>query len=158
MSLSQFQKNLNLSRYEEAKKFAFEYHKNDFYGNKPYFDHHLMGVATLVKRAGYDIVYQTVAILHDVKEDHKVPLDMIISKFGYDIAMAVDAISYRKGKETKQEYWERCSQNPLSCVVKYYDASFNRDTCHLEFDDNRAKYYSKIVKIMENKIIEEFSK
>lgn len=153
MSLSQFQKNLNLSRYEEAKKFASHYHKNDKYGDKPYFDFHLMGVANLVKRSGYGLVYQIVAILHDVREDHKIPLDMLISKFGYDIGMAVDAMSYRKGEETKAEYWERCSQNAIASVVKSFDAKFNKEQSFYELNDKRGKYYAKIESIM-NKAME----
>ncbi len=150
MSLSQCQKNLNLSRYEEAKKFAEFYHKNDKYGEHPYFEYHLMGVNKLVKRAEYGLVYQTVAVLHDVREDHKIPLDTLISKFGYDIGMAVDAISFRKGEESKAEYWERCSKNPIASIVKTYDAKFNKDQSYFEFNDKRSKYYAKIESIMKN--------
>lgn len=133
-----------------AHKLAKEYHKDDKYGDKPYYDYHLCGVFTKVKNAGYSTIYQIVSLLHDLKEDHKYPIDLIVSQFGYEIAMAVDAISYRKGEETKSEYWTRCSKNEIASVVKYFDAKFNKDHSYYEFDDKRAKYYATIQSIMNN--------
>lgn len=147
---------LAIARYNEAFKISAEYHVNDLYGDKPYFEHHLKGVADLVRLAGYGLTYQTVALMHDLHEDHKYPIDLIISKFGYDIGKAVEAISYKKGEETKAEYWQRCSENHIAAVVKQYDAKFNKESSYSEFNDKRAKYYAKIEKFMKDSIIEKF--
>lgn len=131
-----------------AKSVAEEYHKNDLYGNENYFEYHLIGVYNLVKSNGFDETHQIVALLHDIHEDHSYPIDLIISKFGYDVGMAVKAISFNKRVETREEYYERVLKNDIARVVKHFDAKFNKEQCIKDFDIDRATYYEDIEKMM----------
>ena len=70
------------------------------------------------------------------------------SVYGSDVADAVEAISYQKGLETRDEYYKRCKANPLARVVKKYDAMFNMEHNALEGNEKRRNYYKKIVDVM----------
>lgn len=141
---------------ELAHKYAKYYHRNDMYGDEPYYDRHLCGVFNSVKDAGYSEEYQKVALLHDIHEDHSFPIDLLISIFGYNVGMAVDAISYRKGHETKQEYWRRCGENKIACVVKRFDAEFNSNSSYEEGDEKRGDHYAGLSKLMIHYLNENF--
>lgn len=129
---------------ERAKSESQYYHRNDKYGEHGYFEYHLMGVYEKVVKAGFGEEHQLVAILHDIHEDHKYPIDLIISIYGYDVGKAVEAISFRKGHETRDEYYSGCEKNEIAKVVKYFDSQFNREQSELEGNTKRSKYYSKI--------------
>lgn len=52
-----------------AAEMAMNAHENQLYGGHPYFEKHVMGVASRVARAGFPEEYVLVALLHDVIED-----------------------------------------------------------------------------------------
>lgn len=136
-------------KFQKAKSEAKHYHQDDRYGDYDYYDYHLVGVATLVYEHYKDFPIAilddllTVAILHDIHEDHGYPIDLIISKYGYDVGMAVKAISYNKAEETRDAYYIRCAANPIASAIKQKDAHFNRLQSLIENNFRRAKYYQK---------------
>lgn len=131
-----------------AKSVAEEYHNNDMYGEHNYYQFHILGVHDLVKQHNLSEKHEIVALLHDIHEDHKYPIDLIISKFGYDVGVAVQAISYNKGYETREEYYRRVLKNDIARDVKRFDAMFNKNHSIKTQDKKRAKYYEDIEKMM----------
>lgn len=142
---------MNIELIVDAKLLAQEKHKNDKYGKKPYYDYHILNVYNRVVDASQKLSEITraklsiVAILHDVHEDHNVALEYIAEKFGDDISIAVDAISYRKGKESREQYYKRVMNNQLARFVKIQDAMENAMNCSLENNWERMSYYTNIV-------------
>ena len=138
--------------FELACQDAKFYHKGDKYGTHDYYKYHLLGVVALINihepTSRLLQKYKVVGILHDIHEDHDVPLDTLRSVYGSDVADAIEAISYQKGLETRDEYYKRCKANPLARVVKKYDAMFNMEHNALEGNEKRRNYYKKIVNVM----------
>ena len=68
-------------------------------------------------------VVQIVALLHDTVEGGVVTLEEIERKFGFQIRVAVDALTRRKGEGELYltHYIPRVSLNPLAKVVKMAD-------------------------------------
>ena len=141
-----------MSLFEQACGDAKFYHKGDKYGTHDYYDYHLLGVVRLIQvhelTSRLLLKYKVIGILHDAHEDHNVPLDTLRKIYGSDITDAIEAISYRKGLETRDDYYKRCKANPLARVVKKYDAMFNMGQSALEGNEKRRNYYKKVVDIM----------
>lgn len=135
-------------RVELAWKYAKEAHKNQLYGDKPYFDYHIINVYNRVCEITDDINYHIVALLHDIIEDTDFDINLLGIIFGEDIKNAVLAITYNKKIETREEYYDRVLASPISKLVKYADASENMYNCYLENKFNKAMYYKKIVDMM----------
>lgn len=147
----------------KAALLAREIHGGDRYGKYPYFDYHIVHVAsnTIKVFNAFNLrtgcrteifneyyIYVCVAYLHDLVEDHNVTIDYIADEFGSVIANAVDAITYRKGFETRNEYYDRCKANKYSRLVKFADASENMKNCIKENNPKREAYYKKVCEIM----------
>lgn len=140
---------------ELAMKIAKVAHKEDRYGEKDYFEYHLMNVYHRVEAMvvgmpeGFAIAAKVVAILHDIHEDHDYPLAEIEMLFGKEVRDAVEAISFKKEVESREEYYERVLKNKIAIVVKRADAGENMFNCELDGDKkDRVAYYDKIVKMM----------
>ena len=110
---------------KDAKELAKKLHEGmtDKYGN-PYF-YHLERVANRVREMEYNMVDETseinlyiaAAYLHDVIEDTEMELWEIESKFGKDIAVAIDLLTRKEGV-TYSEYVERIRRDAKSDVIK----------------------------------------
>lgn len=141
-----------MKKIEIAMMIAKEVHKEDRYGDKVYFDYHLMNVyhraIELVEGEEEKEVVGIVAIFHDIVEDHGYDVEMIVKMFGKKIADAVVAMSFDKEKESREEYYERVMKNPIAKIVKIADASENRWNSELDGDVKRVAYYDDIVKMM----------
>lgn len=141
-----------MKKIEIAMMIAKEVHKDDRYGDKVYFDYHLMNVyrraIELVEGEKEKEIVGVVAILHDIVEDHGYDVGMIEKLFGKKIADAVVAMSYDKENESREEYYERILKNEIAKIVKIADASENRWNCEKDGDEKRFAYYDKIVKMM----------
>ena len=109
---------------EAAAAFAGSCHEGmeDKYGN-PYFEH-LERVADRVREMEYDCVHESALIedfiiaayLHDVVEDTEVELWEIETKFGKDIAVAVDLLTRKKGM-AYSEYIEKIRTAAKSDII-----------------------------------------
>ena len=91
-------------------------------GVTPYI-YHPIGVAALVRDAGYDLKVQTVAILHDVLEDTDCN-ESEIRAFGEDIFEAVSLLTRPDGAR-EAEYVARILENPIAAAVKNADKIYN---------------------------------
>lgn len=101
-------------------------HKNDLRDDNTPYINHPRAVAELVKNHG--AIYVTVALLHDVVEDHE--------KEGYTydyfrqqgfpeiIIAAIDSVTKREG-ESYCEFIKRAGQNEIGRVVKIADITHN---------------------------------
>ena len=102
---------------------------------KPYYDTHVVRVATAASRRAFagsvptDETYaiSIVAYLHDVVEDHSddgYTLEFIREEFGDKIADAVDAVTHRKD-ESYLAYVLRADKNDVAREVKLADLEDN---------------------------------
>ncbi len=70
------------------------------------------------------------AVLHDTVEDCGLTLETIGTRFGADIAEAVDALTKREGEDYTR-FIERCGRNPLARKVKLADIGDNSNLARL---------------------------
>lgn len=85
--------------------------------------YHPIAVAGLVRDAGYDLRYQTVAVLHDVLEDTETDEEELVV-FGEDILEAVKLLTRLEGAD-EAKYVAKILQNPIARVVKNADKICN---------------------------------
>src|SRR4051812_30513137 len=64
----------------------------------PYFEH-VVGVAMILDRLGFDESVVIAGLLHDVVEDTEVTLDQVRGRFGDEVARTVEACSEVKNDE-----------------------------------------------------------
>lgn len=129
-----------------AIELAARYHRNQVdKGGEPYILHPLR-VMTAVRQAHFSAKHQVIAVLHDIVEDTDIRLTDL-TWLGKELCQSLIAITRRyqahpSGKicfdeygalahgdpqETHQEYFQRCVQDPIARVVKYYDTVDNMD-------------------------------
>ena len=116
----------------KAKEFAKSKHKGQYYGDKDYYEWHIVGVVEHLKRGlkknfGGSNFYNhllVVAYLHDTLEDTDTTKDEIKELFGNSIAHSVDILT-RKDKEIYADYISRVLEDETATVVKYYDVLYN---------------------------------
>ena len=83
--------------YEKAYEFAKEKHGTQKrIGGDPYITHPV-AVADILKKDGYDIEYQIVALFHDLLEDTDATEDEIHSIAGEEVLQAVKLLTKEKG-------------------------------------------------------------
>lgn|SRR5690606_2154807 len=131
---------------------AAKYHAGQKYGDEDYFDYHILNVLSRVQfnyREHEKINdLRIVAVLHDIKEDHpECAGDLEV--FNKDIQEAIESISFKKGKESRKEYYERVKQNELARLVKIQDALENQYNCLKNREYKRSLYYTDIACILE---------
>lgn len=125
-----------------ALEIAIVAHKNQLdKGGHPYIMHPIQ-----VAHSVTTIREQTVALLHDIIEDTEITLDMLREEgFDDEIIAALDAITYRKGQETRAQYLARVKANKIATNVKLADLYHNSDNSRLAIitqkDINRAEKY-----------------
>lgn len=93
---------------------------------QPYADHPAAVAAITAGRHPSDTVAIATAWLHDVVEDTPVTLQEIRTRFGDEIADAVDALTRRPG-ENPDDYYRRVAANPVALRVKRADLTHNCD-------------------------------
>lgn len=127
-----------------ARSFAVEAHRDQMYGGHPY-SHHLDAVAELARPFGDDA--ETVAYLHDVKEDvDGMNLDRIREPFGDEVTEAVDLLSDPPGatrKERKAKAYARlaATTNRLALIVKPCDRLANMRACIADGNERLLEVY-----------------
>ena len=110
--------------YEKAYEFAKKKHETQKrIGGDPYITHP-MAVADILKKEGYDIEYQIVALFHDLLEDTDATEDEIRSIAGEEVLQAVKLLTKEKGYDM-QTYVNRIRQNPIAYAVKGADRLHN---------------------------------
>lgn len=77
-----------------AAEMAMNAHENQLYGGYPYFEKHVMGVASRVARAGFPEEYILVALLHDVIEDSDLyTMQDIANEFSPEVVTGVQQMT-----------------------------------------------------------------
>lgn len=110
-----------------ALEIAREAHEGQFYGEEPYFDKHIMSVATRVDEADLSEDHVIVAVLHDLIEDTDWTYnDLYDHGFPTEVVNGVNAVTRRKGQESYSEFIARASRDPIGRDVKYHDLLENR--------------------------------
>lgn len=145
----------------EANDIAHSIHIYDEYGNsgKPYYPYHLRNVQRrVIKRANelgfsQDVIYilSIIAILHDAHEDHAFSIDRLRELFGDIVAEAVLCISYKKGKETRRDYYKRVAKNHWAAFVKIFDGEENAYNSELEGNTTRHEYYKSMIEFIKER-------
>lgn len=117
----------------KAIEIAKKAHKGQLYGDRDYFDCHILGVTENVMESrwfkdlsdvGKEIEFILVSLLHDVVEDSDTSLEYLKKIFGTTVSDAVEAIS--KGKDEEYDcYLERVKGNDIARLVKLEDIRFN---------------------------------
>ena len=141
-----------MSKIDRAKEYAKRYHLGQVdKAGVDYFEGHVTTVSKKVANAGYTTEYVVVALLHDVVEDTSATIEEIALNFGEKVALAVDAMSKRKG-EAYESYLHRVTANSMAVVVKFYDMEHNSDISRLsivrEKDLKRIKKYKKYMLLL----------
>lgn len=136
-----------------AQKVAKEFHYGQKYGEHSYFDYHIKGVVDLVYNhsPSDDETLKKemiIAYLHDCVEDTELSLRSIEIMFGEEIKNAVHAITYYKGVETREDYYNRVKSNKLAKFVKICDAKFNARECLKDGAIDRFNKYVRIVVLL----------
>ena len=117
-------KSLGLTDTMKAVDYAVKAHEGQTRkrSDVPYI-YHPIAVAGLVRDAGYDQRYQTVAVLHDVLEDTETDEEELVV-FGEDILEAVKLLTRPEGAD-EAKYVAKILQNPIARVVKNADKICN---------------------------------
>lgn len=124
---------------KETRLYAFEAHKTQLYGNRPYI-FHLDDVANIVKSYGF--IAQIIAYLHDIIEDTNITQYNLDEEFGYIIGNNVEFITDLSGsnrRERKEKTYKRMKENrnPMlrtALIVKTADRLSNVQNS-IDFDN-----------------------
>lgn len=140
-----------MNKVDLASGIAFEAHKHQMYGDKPYRVHLIqvaMKVSEMVFReniGAYSLSFadlRSVAYLHDILED----TDYEFTKsdrdvLGEDVMSAVFAITRKKGQD-QASYLDVVKSNSLAYAVKVADTMCNYEASVAIFDKRRIKKYA----------------
>lgn len=118
---------------EKAREIAFEYHKDQLYGNRPYMDH-LDHVAGVCKRFGKGTNRRLMAAcyLHDILEDTPMTHQELGKLVGGDVANIVFGVTDTPRKDKEFTFKNRTRYNNFAINVKYYDRIANVEACLCE--------------------------
>lgn len=142
-----------------AKKVSRNFHYGQKYGEHSYFDYHIQGVVDLVYNhsSSDDVTLKKemiLAYLHDCIEDTPLSLRTVEVLFGHEIMKAVEAITYYKGLETREDYYKRVKANKLATFVKICDAKINARQNIADGNTEKYEYYANIVSLLGGNIDE----
>ncbi|MCR5202941.1 MAG: HD domain-containing protein [Lachnospiraceae bacterium] len=136
---------LKLTEAKKALEYADEKHEGQFRAEGVPFIVHPMTVALHMLYLGIDEEEAIVtALLHDVCEDCKVPVDAL--PFSEEVKKAVDCLTYEKKdgftrKESKEAYFKGMYNNRIACIVKIFDRCNNISSMAKGFNDKKTKRY-----------------
>jgi (p)ppGpp synthase/HD superfamily hydrolase len=124
-----------------AKALALLAHRNQKYGDQPYFNH-LADVVRRVKTITQDPEVVCAAWLHDTVEDTDVTIDDIRSKFGDNVAAMVWAVTGEGPDRTSQmaSAIAKIAQTPGAELVKSADRLSNASASKAE---KKMKLYQR---------------
>jgi (p)ppGpp synthase/HD superfamily hydrolase len=133
----------------DALEFAGSYHtgyRKD--GVTPEFEHQVR-ITHYLRSLNTSLMFpeETLAasLLHDVVEDHPVPVVEIYHRYGEQIGIAVDLLTKTKGKDTFQ-YYQQMVDNPVASIVKGGDRIHNVQTMQGVFNyDKQLRYCNEVV-------------
>ena len=133
-------------KYERAKQLAMFAHHGQKYGSFDYYQHHLLGVASLAEQHNLSADLnidddRCVAILHDILEDTQIDSHIVRYYFGEDVLAAVRLLTREDGV-SKECYLNNIKENRLALLVKIADTLFNLKESALNGNRVRVKKYT----------------
>lgn len=130
---------------KEARECAIELHGNQLYGHHPYIIHPDR-VVFLLQRFGASLTAQIAGYLHDTKEDTGVTLEELKQKFGEEVALIVDLVTDKPGKNRLERHlntYYLIRTNKEAVMVKLCDRLANMENCVANRSKNHAQMYEK---------------
>jgi (p)ppGpp synthase/HD superfamily hydrolase len=121
------QNNYKMTNKERALKVADEAHKGQKYGVHPY-SYHLLQVANIAEKFGYEETIVVASILHDVLEDTSLSFNYLRKFFGEEVAEIVYCVTDELGRnreERKAKTYPKIAQNWKATAVKICDRIAN---------------------------------
>jgi (p)ppGpp synthase/HD superfamily hydrolase len=126
----------NITLLENAIQWALHAHKGQLDKNGVSYVFHPIRLMVMAQALGLDKETQAIAVLHDVVEDTDVTLSEIRTVFGERVALGVDALTRRNGKnaevingvpvdETYMNFVRRAALNADARKVKMLDNADN---------------------------------
>ncbi len=95
-------------RYDAALIFVARAHRNqNRKGTDIPYVIHVTHVSILLIRHGFDENLAVAGLLHDVVEDCGVPIELVATEFGPEVARLVEAVSERKSADGVELPWEQ---------------------------------------------------
>lgn len=142
---------IDTPKIQQAVLLAKAFHFGQKYGSHDYFDHHIVGVASIAQNLpeAVDIGLEEViitAILHDILEDTVATEDTLDELFSFEVVEAVKCLSKNITHNDRFGYAGRISQNKLALCVKKADAMFNMSSNIATGDLVRANKYWNLIK------------
>lgn len=130
-----------------AERIAREAHAGQLYGERDYFEAHIVPVVSVVARMGYGPDFQATAYLHDVMEDGDLTRDWFYqfqAHIPHVVSAAVEILDKRDAP-SHLAYMRRIATSPLAVVAKFGDSTVNfAATALLSPDLGDNKYRERI--------------
>lgn len=135
-----------------AESFAKKAHHGQVdKAGKDYFENHVKKVADAVFEHEKNLIYTTVAFLHDILEDTETTEEQLRAAFPPEVVDAVVVLT-KKDEESYEDYILRVKQNPIARHVKLYDLANNCDLSRIENptekDEKRTLKYANAYSIL----------
>ncbi|MEA5536795.1 HD domain-containing protein [Crocosphaera sp. XPORK-15E] len=138
------------AQFKTAELMAIEAHQGQQYGNFLY-HHHLQEVVNILIKFGGTLNNPEIAPiliaawLHDSLEDTSLTYDLILNKFGQEVADIVEAVTDERGKNRKERKaltYIKTRQNEKAIILKLADRIANIRASQLD-NPKKLKMYSK---------------
>lgn len=127
---------------EKASLLSEQAHKGQKYGDKEYFNGHILEVVSNCFGYGWsDEETISTAFLHDVLEDTDLTYADLRKEFPVPICFAVGNLT-RKSDQFLGDYLDQCMTNQISHKVKIADVSANLSNSMNKENIGRARKYS----------------
>ena len=133
---------------QKSLEVAMVAHAGQKYGDRPYFDAHILKVWEALVNHHRSYMVQVAGILHDTIEDTSITFEELAEKFGEQIAGIVLFLSRDKEKETYFDYIRRIKENELCTQIKMEDVVCNLKASVLSEDASKIKRYTKALLIL----------
>lgn len=103
---------------------------------------HPIAVANILKKKGFDEIYQVVALFHDLLEDTNITYEEILKISNKDIADAVVLLT-KEPNYIMEQYMKRIEQNEVAKMVKLADRLHNLSEAHFASKKFINKYINE---------------
>ncbi len=100
---------------------------------------HPIAVSEIVKKQGFDEIYQIAALFHDLLEDTDTTEEEILKYGNSQILKAVNILTKKKGYNMA-EYINAIKQNPVAFAVKAADRLHNLQCAIITDEEFKRKY------------------
>lgn len=132
---------------KKAIAFAKEKHEGQLYGDKDYFQAHIMTVLDNAVSVTCDEEIWIIALLHDTLEDTNTTYYELEEEFGCRVAQGVLSLTKTKGSDYN-DYLQDVMSNDDSRLVKIADSMTNLEACLYQQEFKRAQKYLKSLTVL----------